>query len=447
MAKNKSIYVCLSCGDDFPKWQGCCPSCGEWNTLVEGEKSAQNSLKTGKPATLIPLNAAELTEHARLKSGINEFDLVCGNGLVPGSVILIGGEPGIGKSTLALQLAVKFKTIYFSGEESPSQIRHRATRLGINNNTIHLSPTTLVEDIQQLIGEHKPELVIIDSVQTLYSINCPGLVGSVSQIKEATARLIESAKSLNIPIIIIGHITKEGSIAGPKVLEHLVDTVLYFEGDFSREYRLLRSFKNRFGSVNEIGLFRMSEKGLEEVVDKNSLFLNPFHQQTPGSTVSSAIEGSRTILFEVQSLVSFSAFPNPRRMGDGIDFNRLLIITAVLEKHGNLKLNTFDIFINLAGGFTINETAADLAVALAIASSFKNIPVSNGIAALGEISLAGDIRPVSQCERRLQELERGGFRHVILSRKDAESITDKKLKIELIPVTTISEALRAAFSK
>ncbi|OHD63777.1 MAG: DNA repair protein RadA [Spirochaetes bacterium RBG_13_51_14] len=417
MARQRKYYICTACGTDFAKWQGKCAACGEWNSIVEADAPAPAGPVV--PADVITLADVEYSAVNRFTTGIGEFNLVCGGGVVPGSVILIGGEPGIGKSTLALQIAGFFRTLYISGEESPVQIRLRAERIGSPLNAIQLSSATDVEQIIRLAESVKPQCVIIDSIQTLYSSDIPGLKGSVSQIRESASRLAGAAKRLNAVLILIGHITKEGAIAGPKLLEHLVDTVLYFEGNFSRDFRVLRAFKNRFGSVNEIGLFRMEERGLVEVTDKNKIFLNPYLSSAPGNAVSAAVEGSRIILFEVQSLVTFSSFPNPRRMADGFDLNRLILITAVLEKHAGLKLNSFDVFINVSGGFQINDTAADLAVAVSIASSLTNKPVPHGYGFLGEISLSGEIRPVSLCGRRIQEFKVSGFSTLVIP--DAET--------------------------
>ncbi len=435
--------MCRSCGADFSKWLGRCPSCGEWNTIEEMADAPVRS-KTSKPEAFL-LSEINSEDHSRMLTGIGEFDLVCGGGMVPGSVILIGGDPGVGKSTLALQVAGRFSSLYISGEESPVQIRHRAERTGIDAAKLRISINTDVEDIIYLIQSEKPECLIVDSIQTLFSSDIPGIVGSVSQIREAASRLSVAARKNGLPVLLIGHITKDGSIAGPKVLEHLVDTVLYFEGDFSRDFRMLRSFKNRFGSVNEMGLFRMSVKGLGEVREKNKLFLNSFSTSSPGNAVSAALEGSRIILFEVQSLVSFSSFSNPRRMADGFDFNRLIIIIAVLEKHAGLKLASFDVFINVSGGFQINETAGDLSVAMAIASSIKEQPVRDGIGFLGEISLSGEVRPVSQCTRRLQEFKHGGYDTVIVSASDLDELKTVDFGGEIIGVSTISEAIGFVF--
>lgn len=441
MAKKKLLYTCLSCGEEFGKWNGRCTACGEWNTVTE---VPQKPASVNIDARAIPLCEVGSESLQRITTGISEFDLVCGGGLVPGSVVLVGGEPGIGKSTLAMQIAGSFRSLYISGEESPVQLKHRAERLGRGNSDIIVSTATVVPQIQAIIDREKPECVIIDSVQTLNVSDVNGIAGSMGQVRESTARLVETAKTTGIPVILIGHITKDGLIAGPKMLEHLVDTVLYFEGDFSRDYRILRSFKNRYGSVNEIGLFRMTGEGLIEIKDRNSVFLTPYTRHTPGSAVSSAIEGSRIILFEVQSLVTFTNFSNPRRMSDGFDINRAILIAAVLEKHASLKISSFDVFINVAGGFTIRETSADLAVALAIASSMKEQPLPERAGFIGEISLSGEIRPVPQCQRRALEFSRSGFTRLYVSAQDAPG-SKEVFKGDVIEIETLSQAVDSLF--
>ncbi len=439
MARQKKFFVCTACGSDFPKWQGKCPACGEWNTLVEAD--APSPSKAAPAADIVPLSSVGFGDVERIRTGIAEFNLVCGGGVVPGSVLLIGGEPGIGKSTLALQVAGFFNTLYISGEESPRQIRLRAGRLGSPLENIHLSTATDVEQIIGLAESSRPQCIIIDSIQTLYSSDIPGLRGSVSQVRESASRLAGAAKALNAVLILIGHITKEGAIAGPKLLEHLVDTVLYFEGNFSRDYRVLRAFKNRFGSVNEIGLFRMEERGLVEVTDKNKIFLNPYLSSAPGNAVSAAVEGSRIILFEVQSLVTGSAFQNPRRMADGFDLNRLILIAAVLDKHAGLNLNSHDVFINVSGGFQISDTAADLAVAMSIASSFMNKAIPHGTGFLGEISLSGEIRPVSLCGRRIQEFKHSGFSALVLPEAEINEAKSAGFTGEVIGIQNIRDVI------
>ena len=443
--KDKSFFVCSSCGAEYAKWMGRCEKCDSWNTIIAGTPKSETPVKRERSGKVSATRLSEVQNvgYERIMTKSLEFNIVCGGGIVPGSVVLIGGEPGIGKSTLALQTAGSFKTLYVSGEESPVQIRHRGERLGIDLSNVHVSTNTAVDEICDLVRQIHPVCVFIDSIQTINVPDIPAPAGSISQIRESAVQLTDLAKSTNIPVFLIGHITKEGSIAGPKILEHVVDTVLYFEGDFTREYRILRAFKNRYGSVNEIGLFHMTAKGLEEVKDKNSVFIHPGSSNAAGSAISAAIEGSRTILFEVQSLATFSSFANPRRMADGFDINRLILIAAVLEKHSGIKLSNFDLFLNVAGGFSINETAADLAVALSVASSVKEKPLPHGVAFLGEISLSGEVRPVSQPDRRATELVRSGFSKIVLSQKDADELKRLHLSCELIPVKTISAAVSA----
>ena len=441
MAKKKSTFICISCGNEYVKWHGRCPHCDEWNSIVETEADTK---KRGKKPEAIALSHIDYNKFERIKTKIEEFNLVCGGGLVPGSTILIGGEPGIGKSTLSLQIASSLRTLYISGEESPIQIRIRAERLQVGNANIIVSSNTTVDDIMTLIRSEKPECVVIDSIQTLNVPDIPGLTGSVSQIRESAIRLADISKKLDIPILLIGHITKDGAIAGPKLLEHIVDTVLYFEGDFSREYRMLRAFKNRFGSVNEIGLFKMTERGLIEVQDKN-IFINSFSSKSPGNAITTVLEGSRALLFEVQSLVTPTTFANPRRISDGFDLNRMIILIAVLEKHALLKLCNFDVFINVSGGFRIDETSADLAVAMAIASSLKNSPIPSDTGFLSEIALSGELRPVSQCQRRIQEFKRSGFRTILLSKSDYNDMHDNESMKDIVGLNTIAEAMDTIF--
>jgi len=443
LAKKKTVFVCVSCGAESGAWSGKCLQCGEWNSIVEADTAPSKEAK----ATAVSLSQVNSDDVIRLKSGYREFDLVCGGGIVKGAVTLIGGEPGIGKSTLSLQIANSFKTLYVSGEESPVQIRQRADRLDIKKDNIMITTCTSVEGIEELIEKHKPECVFIDSIQTITSANMSAPAGSASQLRDSAIRLTAVAKKRNIPLFLIGHITKEGSIAGPKILEHVVDTVLYFEGDFNKEFRILRSFKNRFGSVNEIGLFTMTDRGLSEVKDKNSVFFSDDCFGSPGVAVGSAIEGSRSILFEVQSLVSYTSFANPRRTADGLDFNRLVIIAAALERYAELKLSNYDIFINLAGGFSINETASDLAVALSIASGYSNRSLPDRTGFLGEISLAGEVRPVSQFERRITEFERNNFSAVYVPAKNIKDKNDLKVSLSIVPVKTIQEAIKKAFGE
>jgi len=441
MAKNKQVFICSECGASFPKWLGKCTECGKWNCIFE---QVNNPIKK-ESVSVVKLSSIENNEITKLDTGIAEFNIVCGGGLIPGSVILIGGEPGIGKSTLSLQICNSIDSLYISGEESPLQIRHRAERLNINLDKIKIFPNCIAEDIIAQAKIHKPSCIIVDSIQTLRSQNLSGPAGSVTQIRESTLLLSDFAKAENIAVILIGHITKDGVIAGPKVLEHLVDTVLYFEGDFNQDFRILRAFKNRFGSVNEIGLFKMDHNGLNQVEDKNRVFINPHTSIASGNVISAAVEGSRGVLFEVQSLVNFTTFSNPRRMSDGLDLNRLILINAILEKHSQLKLSSYDVFINISGGFSINETAADLAIALAITSSYFNKPLPERTGVFGELSLSGDIRPVTQTTKRILEFKAAGFSEIILPQANIKEANAAGYAGKLISATHISELVDGLF--
>ncbi|HOJ29586.1 MAG TPA: DNA repair protein RadA [Spirochaetota bacterium] len=438
--KPKTIYICNECGATFQKWLGKCPECNTWNTIVE-EMQDTPVFKNEIPFenSIHPLSQVLSESFQRIPTGIGEFDLVCGGGVVPGSIILLGGEPGIGKSTLALQVAQHCTTLYCSGEETLQQIHLRSRRLNIKPDSIHLTSVTDIDHIEALIRTNAPQLVIIDSIQTLYSKDITSPVGSVSQIRYTASRLADIAKQTQTSILLIGHITKDGSIAGPKILEHIVDTVLYFEGDFTRDYRILRAFKNRFGSINEIALFTMTATGLTEVKDKNTLFVQSHDASFPGSVISATIEGTRTILFEAQSLVTATSFSNPRRMADGFDVNRLNLLVAVIEKHAKISLSSFDIFINVAGGFTIDDTSCDLAIAAAIISSLQNIVIPHSIGIIGELSLSGQVRSASHSLRRLIEFVNSGITTILLPRNNVSEISNTGFTGTLIPLTTIAE--------
>jgi DNA repair protein RadA/Sms len=409
MAKNKTVYECTECGYKSAKWMGKCPACGSWDSFIEitEKKEKKSSLK---PSKIIKFNEIEKEEIYRFSSKDTELDLVLGGGIVPGSLVLIGGSPGVGKSTLMLKLAGNLdkKVLYVAGEESPGQIKLRAERLGIKNKNLYLMPEIVVENIIEEIKKGY-DLVIIDSIQTIYSENLTSTPGSVSQVREATFELMRVAKESKIPIFIIGHITKEGSIAGPRVLEHMVDTVLYFEGDASRELRILRAFKNRFGSTSEIGIFEMTKEGL--VSAKNRSFFSK--KALPGSAITVILEGTRPIVLEVQALVSES-YGIPKRSATGFDLARLNMILALLEKKLNLPFNQYDVFVNITGGIKINETAADLAIIAAIVSSFRNRPISKETVFIGEVSLVGDIREVPGLDIRVKEAANLGFKKAIL---------------------------------
>ena len=415
MAKKKSVFECIECGYKSAKWMGKCPACGSWESFVEvsEEKSPKPS---SKPSKILKFEDIEKEEIQRFTSKDSELDLVLGGGIVPGSLVLIGGSPGVGKSTLMLKLAGNLdkKVLYVAGEESPGQIKIRAERLGIKNKNLFLMPEIVVENILEEIKKGY-DLVIIDSIQTIYSENITSAPGSVSQVREATFELMRIAKETKTPIFIIGHITKEGSIAGPRVLEHMVDTVLYFEGDASRELRILRAFKNRFGSTSEIGIFEMTKQGLLSAKNKSFFSKKPL----PGSAITVVLEGTRPIVLEVQALVSES-YGVPKRSATGFDLPRLNMILALLEKKLNIPLNQYDVFVNVTGGIRINETAADLAIIAAIISSFKNRPISKESVFIGEVSLVGDIRDVPGLDIRVKEAANLGFKKAIVPSKPVE---------------------------
>jgi len=410
MAKKKSIYECIECGYKSAKWMGKCPACGSWESFIEVNEEKEKK-PASKKAEILKFNEIQKDDITRFSSKDSELDMVLGGGIVPGSLVLLGGSPGVGKSTLMLKLAGNLdkKTLYVAGEESPGQIKIRAERLDIKNKNLYLMPEIVVENIIDEI-KNGYDLVIIDSIQTIYSENITSAPGSVSQVREATFELMRVAKETKTPVFIIGHITKEGSIAGPRVLEHMVDTVLYFEGDASKELRILRSFKNRFGPTNEIGIFEMNKNGLTSA--KNRSFFSK--KALPGSAITVTLEGTRPIVLEVQALVSES-YSIPKRSATGFDLARLNMILALLEKKLNLPLNQYDVFVNITGGIKINETAADLAIIAAIVSSFRNRPISKESVFIGEVSLVGDIREVPGIDIRLKEAANLGFKKAIIA--------------------------------
>lgn len=428
--KLRTSYVCQQCGNEYASWFGKCPNCGTWNSLVETVKEAPGAQKSissrpGPAAKPQKLSEVRHIEKNRLKSGFIEFDRVMGGGIVPGSVTLLAGDPGIGKSTLLLHVIAKCGGLYVSGEESAEQIKLRAKRLGIDGTNISVLAETNVESIAEglaVIGDQLSDnrqqitdnsLVIVDSIQTLTSGDLDGMAGSVGQIRHCAEVLVGVAKSKGIPIMIIGHVTKEGTIAGPKVLEHMVDTVLYLEGERFANARILRTFKNRFGAVEEVGIFEMDEKGLKEISNPSALFLQDRVKNVPGSVVTVVMEGTRPMLVEIQALAVPSQLAMPRRIGNGVDYNRLQLIVAILSKRLNVPLGSFDIFVNVSGGMKIDEPAADLAVALSILSSFKNKPLDPKTAVFGEVGLLGEVRSIGSDERRTKEAHRLGFTTVI----------------------------------
>ncbi len=431
--KTSSVYVCQRCEFQSTKWIGQCPQCGNWNTFVETLSSSTSSSKSknhAQHASLVKLSQVQQTEHSylRIPTGMQEFDRVLGGGIVLGSVSLIGGEPGIGKSTILTQLMInilndsnkKYRIMYVCGEESPQQITLRIERMvrkKLSNESwkdrVLFLPSTEVDACISSIEEEKPDLVIIDSMQSMHTDDLTGTSGSVGQLKECTQRCTQLAKTLHIPMFLVGHVTKEGSIAGPKVLEHIVDTVLELSGERSGFFRLLRCVKNRFGATDEVGVFHVVEHGLEEVTNPSKIFLSETQQNVAGSAIVPVIEGTRPVLVEIQALVVESQLAMPRRVGRGISLPRIQLLTAVLQKHCGLPLGSMDVFVNVAGGFVVNEPGADLAIAMAIASSLKNIPLPNDTAYVGEIGLLGEIRSVSMLEKRVKEAQRLGFTHVM----------------------------------
>jgi DNA repair protein RadA/Sms len=436
VAKAKSVYTCTECGGQTPKWQGQCPSCSAWNTLVETIAEAAPSNRyapLAQTSGLQKLSEVEAAEVLRHPTGINEFDRVLGGGLVPGGVVLIGGDPGIGKSTLLLQtlchVGNRQKVVYISGEESAQQIAMRAKRLGLDASPLQLLAEIGLERILATLQAHVPEVAVIDSIQTLYSEALQSAPGSVAQVRECSAQLTRVAKQLGITVILVGHVTKEGALAGPRVLEHIVDTVLYFEGDPNSSFRLIRAFKNRFGAVNELGVFAMTEKGLREVSNPSALFLSHHAEQVAGSCVTVTQEGTRPLLVEVQALVDEAHAPNPKRLCVGLEQNRLAMLLAVLHRHAGVACFDQDVFVNAVGGVKIGEPAADLAVLLAIVSSLKNKPLPSKLIVFGEVGLAGEVRPVQRGQERLKEAAKLGFTQAIVPKANLPKQPIKGIKV------------------
>jgi DNA repair protein RadA/Sms len=450
MAKSKIKYVCSNCGYESLRWIGKCPECDNWNTFVEEIIEApkhQKSQYDGK-VTLYKITDITAVEEDRIKTGINEFDRVLGGGLMPGSVVLLGGDPGIGKSTLAMQAAsaIKDKVLYVTGEESERQVKIRASRLKVKSDDFYILPETDLNPVIAAINTLKPVLVIIDSIQTMYRSEFENSPGTVTQIRECTSLLMEEAKKKHYSVLIIGHVTKEGIIAGPKLLEHIVDTVIQFEGETHHSYRILRSQKNRFGSTNEIGVFEMHEDGLTEVKNPSELFLSEREKETSGSVVTASLEGTRPILLEVQALVTPSNYDNPQRVATGFDQRRLSILLAVLEKRSGFRLSANNVFLNLAGGVKIDEPAIDLAVCCSIASSLLDKTSDNMSVIVGEVGLGGEIRTVSQVEKRIQEAERLGFKKIIIPRNNLKELKQNE-KIKIIAVGSLSEAIKEVINQ
>jgi DNA repair protein RadA/Sms len=450
----KSVFSCQTCGAQAPKWLGRCPECGAWNSFVEEmiEKPGKAGERKGAAA---PLGGGRATKYAdvdavvstRFSSGISEFDRVLGGGIVPGSLVLLGGEPGIGKSTLLLQAAAAFArdtgpVLYASGEESEHQVKMRGERLGVGDAPLYLLAETCIERVLEEVDRVRPSLLIVDSIQTLFSLKMASAPGSVGQVRQAATDLLFTAKGRNLPIIVVGHVTKDGALAGPKVLEHVVDTVLYFEGDRHHAHRVVRATKNRFGAISELGIFEMTGNGLKAVPNPSALFLAERPENVPGSVVLCCVEGSRPILVEVQALVGTATFGNARRTASGLDQNRLSLLLAVLDKRAGLNLVTDDVYVNVAGGMTVDEPAADLAILAAVASSLRNRPVQPGTVVFGEVGLAGEVRATSHAPLRLREAAQLGFVRCVVPEGNVTP-GETPAGMDVVGVRTVGEALDA----
>jgi len=459
MAKVKTVYSCTACGAQFPKWAGQCQDCGDWNTLQEEAAPARisSSATSAKAAARFEgfapkakvqkLPQVNVQATMRFGTGLAELDRVLGGGLVPGSIILLGGDPGIGKSTLILQslslLSEHKKTLYVTGEESAEQIALRAQRLGVQDSDLNLLADNQLEGILDVAIEHKPEVLVMDSIQTLYTDTLQSAPGSVAQVRETASRLVRYGKQTGTIVILVGHVTKEGALAGPRVLEHMVDTVLYFEGERNSSFRLIRAIKNRFGAVNEIGVFAMTDAGLKEVTNPSAMFIKRAQDDATGSVILVSQEGTRPLLVEVQSLVDQSSLANPRRVTVGLDNQRLAMLLAVVNRHAGYSLYDQDVFVNVIGGVKVHEPAADLAILLSVLSSFKNRPLDNDLAVFGEVGLTGEIRPVQNGLDRIREVEKLGFKRLIIPKGNQGGIKSSKLNI--MPVSTLEDAVRYAF--
>ena len=454
MAKLKTKYKCRSCGYISASYLGRCPNCGAWNQFEKETEAVQNRSTKGSPSRLIKktgisepvkLENVKAEKEERIQTSMEELNRVLGGGIVPGSLVLIGGDPGIGKSTLMLQimseLAGKYKVLYVSGEESANQIKLRADRLGLPTNDMMLYPETDMEDIRQQIADLAPDFVVIDSIQTMNEPSLDSMTGSASQVREVTSELMKIAKMDAITVFVIGHVTKEGAIAGPKILEHMVDTVLYFEGDEHHAYRILHSVKNRFGAANEIGMFEMVNNGLKEVTNPSAIFLDERLPKSTGSAIVVSLEGTRPILAEIQALVTPTAFGYAKRTTSGIDYNRAGLLLAVLEKRGNLMLQNQDVYLTATGGIRLNEPAVDLAVVMAIASSYKNQEILPTDCFVGEVGLTGEVRRVNQIDARIKEAAKTGFKRIFIPKHNMHTSL-KNADIEIIPVSSIPQALK-----
>lgn len=452
MAKTKSVYICNQCGYESAKWYGCCPGCGEWNCMEEDIRTPTQQKAAATPVKSVfaqTINEISSEDEIRFSTGLTELDRVLGGGIVKGSLVLLSGDPGIGKSTILLQiceyLGNNLRVLYISGEESARQIKLRAKRLGVSTDNLFIMCQTDVQSIVEYIKSDKPDLIIIDSIQTMSVSEISSSPGSVTQVRESTNMFMHCAKDLGIPTIIVGHVNKDGNIAGPKVLEHIVDCVLYFEGERHLSYRILRAVKNRFGSTNEIGVFEMMDKGLVEVPNPSLMLISGKPKNTAGTCIACVMEGSRPILAEVQALIVASNYGNARRMATGFDYNRMSMLLAVLEKRAGFFMNNCDSYINVVGGLRLDEPATDLSVALAMISSFKDTPIRDDTLVIGEIGLGGELRSVSNCEQRIKEAERLGFNRCIIPKHNLKTLSDGfKGNIEIVGARNVNEAYEAA---
>ncbi len=447
--KSKTVFVCTDCGNESAKWSGKCMACGSWNTMVEQPKEIKKEVSrstTWRKSEVLPITKIGCEDEIRFDTGMGELNRVLGGGAVRGSLVLVGGEPGIGKSTLLLQICAflckNYKVLYISGEESQRQLKMRAERLGVNTSELYIYAETDIEDVLEATRQTKPDVLIVDSIQTIYSEGMSSAPGSVAQVKECTMSLMNLAKGENVTVFVVGHVNKDGMIAGPKVLEHMVDCVMYFEGDRNMTYRILRAAKNRYGSTNEIGVFEMRDNGLAEIGNPSAMLLEGRPENVPGTCVACVMEGSRPVLAEVQALITASSFGTPRRMSAGVDYNRAMLLLAVLEKRAGFRIGNCDAYINVVGGLKLDEPAADLATVLAIASSCKDAHIGSGVAAFGEIGLTGELRSVNAAQQRVAEVARLGFDTCVMPKQN-----EKDIKIpdgmEIKFVRNIREAIDA----